>query len=343
MSDLSNSNLSALIPYVAKNDVVIVGVLNWGLGHATRCIPMIDWLATTCRKVIIASDGEALQILNDQFPHLPTYHLPSYGMYYKYEDVGINIIASSPNILRAINIENKLANRVAQDTGATLIISDNRLGFRSKLTKNIYLTHQVNILHRYTYLGKLGTWMHRYFIKKFDHCLIPDYKGGQALAPALSDTESSFYSYTGPMTRIRKLNLPLQFDILVILSGPEPQRTHFELMLWQSLTTMKTFKICIVGTKTLSLIHEFPHITVKPLVNTSEIEALLNSSKVLISRSGYTTIMDVFGLDIKAIFVPTPGQTEQEYLANLHSNGSKYIFLKQNELNKLPKTINYLI
>lgn len=343
MIHLSNSNLSIIGRFVSKDDIVIVGVLNWGLGHATRCIPLIDWLTKECKQVIIASDGEALQLLTAQYPKLLSYKLPSYSIQYKYEDIAVNMLASSTKVIRAIKNEMNVADLLSRETGATLIISDNRLGFKSKYTKNLYLTHQVKILHNNLLVSKMGTWIHSYFIKKFDHGLIPDFNNELALCPSLSVTNSTFFSYLGPLTRIQKLNLPLVYDILVLLSGPEPQRTVFEKLLWRQLTMMDQYKVCIAGAKTLESNQNFSHIDILPIQNTNDVETLLNTSKILISRSGYTTIMDIFNLDIKAIFVPTPGQTEQEYLAVFHSKNSKYTFLNQNELNKLLKTIKCLI
>ncbi|MFN8338335.1 MAG: glycosyltransferase [Saprospiraceae bacterium] len=343
MSHLSNTNLSIIRRFVSKDDIVIVGVLNWGLGHAARSIPLIDWLCTFCQKVIIASDGEALDLLRSQYPLLPSFILPSYGIEYKYNDIAFNVFASSFKVFQAINKEKKLAHHIAKETGATVIISDNRLGFKSQFTKNIYLTHQVNILHRNLLVSKLGTRLHGYFIDSFDHSLIPDFEGEQSLCPSLSYSSNPFYSYIGPLTRIQKLNITLEYDLLVLLSGPEPQRTIFEKLIWKQLSKLKQYKICMAGTKSLLHNPDFPHIYIKPLQNSKEVEFLLNASKLLIARSGYTTLMDIFGLDIKAIFVPTPGQSEQEYLAKFHSKNPKYIFLNQNELNKLEKTITCLI
>nr|MBP6540425.1 hypothetical protein [Saprospiraceae bacterium] len=143
---------------------------------------------------------------------------------------------------------------------------------------------------------------------------------------------------------IRKLSIPKIYDILVILSGPEPQKSIFEAAILDILERLPQYKIRIIGAGQLSLNkHVLNHFEIIGTLDTKEIEHALNSSKLLISRSGYTTIMDIEKLDLHAIFIPTPGQTEQEYLAELHSKNAKYHFLNQNELNKLQNVIKSLI
>lgn len=345
MSSLSNDNIKAFSPYFQKDDIVIVAVLNWGLGHAARCIPIINWLKTFCINVIIASDGSALDLLKKEFPDLEFYVLPSYHIRYKYDSILANVLFGLPSIIRAIYKENKMANQIVSETSATTIFSDNRLGFYSLHTRNYYMTHQLNILHRYSFIQKMGTLIHWNFIKKFNHWFVPDYKDDRALCPALSKVAFSNVHYVGPITRISKKSMENIYDIMVLLSGPEPQRSTLENGLLEVLGEMAEYNILFIrGTETMqALPNSFKHISIKNVLQTLDIETALNSSKLMISRSGYTTLMDIYHLDLKAILIPTPGQTEQEYLADFHSNNPKYHKLNQNELNKLQKTIKSLI
>jgi len=345
MSSLSNDNIKIFSPYFQKEDIVIVAALNWGLGHAARCIPIITWLNTFCKNVIIASDGSALDLLKKEFPDLQFYVLPSYHIRYKYQSILANVIFGLPSIIRAIYKENKMANQIVSETGATKIFSDNRLGFYSFVTRNYYMTHQLNILYRNSWIQKMGTLMHRRYIKKFNCCFVPDYNDERALCPALSNITFNNVHYVGPITRISKKSTENIYDILVLLSGPEPQRTIVENRLLEVLGELEEYKILFIrGTETMETLPTiFKHISFKSVLQTLEIETALNSSKLLISRSGYTTLMDIYQLDLKAIFIPTPGQTEQEYLADFQSNNPKYHKLNQNELNKLQKTIKSLI
>ena len=344
MSARDVRHIEALESFFQPDDVVIVGVLNWGLGHAARCIPIIDWLQTVCKEVILASDGEAFDLLVKEFPNLQAFRLPSYHIVYRYPNIVANILLGGFDIAKAIIQEKSSASDLAKKTSATVIFSDNRLGFRHKNIRNYYLTHQVNLIHKNQIFSKVGSWIHQLFIRKFDHCFVPDYSGLEALCPAMSSISDLQYTHIGPQTRIRKLSIPKIYDILVILSGPEPQKSIFEAAILDILERLPQYKIRIIGAGQLSLKkHVINQFEIIGTLGAREIEFALNSTKLLISRSGYTTIMDIEKLDLQAVFIPTPGQTEQEYLAEFHSKNPNYHFLNQNELNKLQNVIKSLI
>lgn len=343
---LKQYNIDEISPLFNEDDIVIFGVLNWGLGHASRSIPIIEWLQQRCKKVIIASEGAALSFLQLNFPTSIFETLPSYNIQYKYENIALNIASSSFSIIKAISQERKLLKNLIEKYEATKVVSDNRLGFHSPICASFYLTHQVNILHQIKWLSFLGTQAHRQFYKKFDKVLIPDFEGINALGVKLSQTTDEKAIYLGPITRIKKLNLEKSIDILVMLSGPEPQRTILEKGLVEELRKLESFKIKFVrGTnRKMHFLHDFKsNIEITDVTNTQDTENLLNSCKLLISRSGYSTIMDTFELNIPTIWIPTPGQTEQEYLAEIHQNNTNQIKLNQNELNKLQKIIISMI
>lgn len=343
---LSEYNLKALSSHFTTDDVVMVAPLYWGLGHATRCIPIIHWLNSQCKKVIIASDGAALELLKQEFPDLTYEVLPKYNIRYRYHSMIANLILGSFRILKAIFLEKKSAQHLTKKYGVTVILSDNRLGFFNPKIKSLYMTHQVNLLHAKPWISKLGTQIHRYYIRKFDHCLIPDFEGVESICPKLSHGLTEEYTFIGPLSRIEKLNLSPDIDILVILSGPEPQRTILEEELFHILVPLKTYKIVFVRGSNNQfgfshLIHD--NFTCLNLVSRVEIEHLLNTSRLLIARSGYTTIMDIRQLDIKGIWIPTPGQTEQEYLAKKLTENTKYKIINQNDLNNIEEFIKILI
>ena len=328
-----------------NDDFVLVAALNWGMGHASRCIPLIHWLRRHCAKVIIVSDGAALDLLKAEFPDLTAELLPSYGVTYKYKSILHNVIMSSPSVISAIIREKMIARELVNKYKATVILSDNRLGFRTKGVRNYYITHQINILHPDPIIARLGTLLHQKYIRKFDTCFVPDFVGQKALCKALSYNKDIEAEYLGPLTRIRPLNLPKEIDICVILSGPEPQRSILESLLLPELNRMNDHKIQFVRGTTQNFAGKpaEDHILMADIMDTSNIETLLNTSKLLIARSGYSTMMDINHLDIEAILIPTPGQTEQEYLAYTIQNDSKYKIINQNETNKLPEIIQSMI
>lgn len=341
---LSSYNIEALKPLFTPDDVVIVAPLNWGMGHASRCIPVIEMLSKYCKKVILASNGVALDLLTKEFPLLSTEELPSYDIKYKYRNILTNIIISTPTIVRAIDRERKNADILAKKHNATVILSDNRLGFRSRHTHNFYITHQMNLVHSSKLVAQIGTFIHRRFYSKFDLCLVPDYGDQRALAPDMSQSHYKNVIFVGPLTRINKISLALDNDILALLSGPEPQRTTLENDLVPLLSSFNNYKITLIrGTHKAAEYHvnNGDHLNIIDFATTDVIEYYLNRSRLLISRSGYSTIMDIHNLDIGNVFIPTPGQTEQEYLANHLSNGKKSIKLSQNKLEKLFEIIKY--
>ena len=332
--------------HITNEDVVIVAPLNWGLGHASRCIPLINLLMQTSKKVIIASDGAALELLKLEFPDLTHFKLPSYNVRYKFQSMVGNILLQFPMLLIAYFKEIKLAHQICTLTGATAIMSDNRFGFRSQGVKNYYITHQVNILHSNHLISFMASRMHQRVIRKFDLCWIPDYIKERSLAGLLSTSESLLKKeYIGPLTRIRNLHSKKVWDVCVLMSGPEPQRSLLEWMLLKVLNLLTEYKILFIrGIRDPKDFSNVPnHITIENLFTSEDISTALNTSRLLICRSGYSTLMDIEKLDIKAIFIPTPGQTEQEYLADRWSKKSCYFMIKQDQVNNLPREIKKML
>jgi len=336
MASIHKEGIEVLSTHIGNLDVVIVAPLNWGLGHATRCIPIIKYLLSKGIHVIIASDGVSLQLLVKEFPTLTSYELPSYGIRYSGQNMVLNLLLQAPSIIKAYFKERKAAKNIVNETKATAIISDNRFGFRTSETKNYYITHQLNILHSVHLISKVASYIHRYFIKKFDQCWIPDFTGERSLAGRLSSPahiENALY--LGPLTRIEYKKSILKWDVCIMLSGPEPQRTKLENALIETAPSWGEKQILwIRGTEKDN--PNFKNIThystIINLADTKEIADALQSSGLLIARSGYTTVMDIARLDIKAIFIPTPGQTEQEYLARTLNHNPKYTWVAQSEV-----------
>ncbi|MCK0161506.1 glycosyltransferase [Allomuricauda sp. F6463D] len=301
---------------------ILVAPLNWGLGHATRCIPIIHALLDHGHIPIIASDGVALSLLKKEFPYLPAFELPSYKISYaeKGKNFKLKMIWDSPKVFKAIAKEKKMVKRLVKTHGLDGIISDNRLGAYYKKVPCVFITHQLNVLSGNT------TWMsskaHQNIIKKFDGCWVPDVKEKPNLSGKLGHLKNSKLniSYIGPLSRFEKKELPKVHDLMVLLSGPEPQRTILEEKLLLELQNFKGNILFVKGkiedVQTQEEIH-LPNgkILIYNFMKSMELENALNRSTKVLCRSGYTTIMDLAKLEKKAFFIPTPGQYEQEYLA----------------------------
>ncbi|WP_100613442.1 glycosyltransferase [Confluentibacter citreus] len=297
---------------------ILVAPLNWGLGHATRCIPIINALINFGFEPIIASDGDALALLQKEFPDLFSIELPSYKISYSKRKAyfKLKLFKDTPRILKAIKAEKIVTKHIVEIHGIIGIISDNRLGVYSKKIPSVIITHQLNVLSGNT--TWLSTLLHKEFIKHFDACWVPDVEGDDNLSGKLghgSVTEIPI-KYIGPLSRFLKKDNKTVNKLLVILSGPEPQRTLLGEKLLDELKKHKEKVIFVNGNiEDEQTVQVVGNITLYNFMTTNQLEKTINESELIISRSGYTTIMDLAKLGKKAFFIPTPGQYEQEYLA----------------------------
>lgn len=326
---------------------ILIAPLNWGLGHATRCIPIILALEENGYNPVIASDGEALCLLRKEFPHLTHLELPSYKI--KYAKKGKNfkrkMFLNSPKILLTLIQEHLVLKKIIKTHNIAGVISDNRFGLFNKKVPNVFITHQLNVLSGKT--TKISSKIHQSIIKKFSVCWVPDNNNEPNLSGKLGHLKNNTsikIQYIGPLSRFNKVNVQKKYDYLVLLSGPEPQRTILEKKLFNLLKKIDK-KVLFIRGKVSSKqeSHTFDNITFFNYMTSSELELAINSSDTIIARSGYTTIMDLAKLKKKAFFIPTPGQAEQEYLAKrMKKLGlAPYSRQKNISLEKLNKVIFY--
>lgn len=297
---------------------ILVAPLNWGLGHATRCIPIVQALESQGFTPILASDGVALALLKKEFPHLQALELPSYNIEYpkKAGEFLWKMIKNTPKAMLAMHREKQLVGKWVAEYQLIGIISDNRLGVHSKKVPSVFITHQLTVL-----AGKM-TWisskLHRFYIRKFSECWVPDLKGFPNLSGKLGhvDDFNLPIKYLGVLSRLKKQKLPIVYDVMVLLSGPEPQRTMLEERLMEALWDCKEKVVFVKGKiESEQTSEQIGNITYYNFMQSEQLEKTLNESKMVVCRSGYTTIMDLAKLEKKALFIPTPGQFEQEYLA----------------------------
>lgn len=325
---------------------ILVAPLNWGLGHATRCMPIINALIAQKFQPILASDGIALALLRKEFPNLEWFELPSYDITYpkKGQYFKAKLIQSSPKLIKAIKAENEMIASKIDTFHIDGIISDNRLGVYHKQLPCVFITHQLKVLSGNT--TWLSTLLHQKAIINFDECWVPDYLGKHNLSGKLSQIKNPKFpiKYIGPLSRFEKQQLPFKNDILVLLSGPEPQRTLLETQL---LAELKKFegKVVFVNGRIDDEQHisEEGHITIYNFMTSKQLQNTINESALVIARSGYTTIMDLAKLGKSAFFIPTPGQFEQEYLAQHLKELGYTSSCKQKDFNidKLSEVNNY--
>lgn len=316
---------------------ILVAPLNWGLGHATRSIPIINELIKHHFEPVIASDGMALKLLKKEFPLLSTIELPPYNVTYtkKGKHFKLKIIKDSPKLIKAIKAEKNATKKIIETQDIAGIISDNRLGVYSKKVPSVFITHQLNVLSGST--TWLSTKVHRKIIKKFDACWVPDVKDKPNLSGKLGHPDDFDIptEYLGPLSRFEKKQDRLVNDIFVLISGPEPQRTLLEKKLFTELKHYKKGNIVFVkgimeSEQTIQIID---NMTIYNFMTSSLLEKTMNESRLVISRSGYTTVMDLAKLNKKAFFIATPGQFEQEYLAKRFTKQNLVPSCNQDDFN----------
>lgn len=304
------------------NIKVVVAPLDWGLGHATRCIPLIKCLIALNCKVIIAAKGPQEILLKREFPALSYFQLPGYGINYSANKrfFPVKILFQVPKILKAIKREKKWIERYATENNIDLIISDNRYGLYHSAIPSVFITHQLLIKAPFSITEKILQWCNYRLISKFTTCWVPDEKGDINLAGNLSHPAQMPglpVQYIGGLSRLnRQTAVKKKYDVLIIISGPEPQRSIVEKKMIPQLSIFTGTALLVRGLPgDDKVLYVSENITVRNHLAAVELETAFNESEYIISRSGYTTVMDICKLQKKAILVPTPGQTEQEYLA----------------------------
>ncbi|MFI5152608.1 MAG: glycosyltransferase [Chitinophagales bacterium] len=318
---------------------VLVAPLDWGLGHATRCIPIIKKLENQACEITIASSGPQKNLLSDEFPRLKFIDLPGYGPQYGKSgwSTRLNLLFQTPKILRRIKAEQVWLQKILSQESFDLLISDNRYGLFAPGLVTVFITHQLCV---YTGFGrfldrKLSSQLLGY-IHRFSYCWIPDQEFAPFLGGALSHPHSFpqiHHRYIGLLSRFIKLDLPLKKDsLLVILSGPEPQRSIFEKKIIQELTEFNGDCTLVRGLPGSDLLPaSVPGLKFFNHLPSNRLNQLICESEFILCRSGYSSIMELVALEKKSIMVPTPGQAEQEYLAEfLHQ---EQIVMKADQSN----------
>lgn len=311
---------------------ILIACLNWGVGHASRSVPIINFYKNNGHKITIVSDGRALNFLRketnaDNYIRVKDvkikYSSSKFGMLY-------NIINSGLKIKKMRRKEHLTLLKIHHQEKFDLVISDNRYGIFLPKIYSILITHQLNPIApfgRFFIRNILANWTN-----KFDELWIPDFSS-QKLTQSLSDGYHSDIRFIEPLSRLKpKTDRYKAFDYLFILSGPEPSRTHFEELIINQCKLIKDKKIALIrGTNKPFVSNSCNHITVFNLLHNSKLEELILASNSVICRGGYSTIMDLIALNVSAFLVPTPGQWEQEYICAELKNNSIYNSCSQDE------------
>jgi len=301
---------------------VLVVPLDWGLGHATRCIPIINVLNGHNTEVLIAAEGAVAKLLQKEFPSIVILPLKGYKISYSRgrQFFLLKMLMQFPRVINSILHEKKWLNNAITQHKIDAVISDNRFGLYSAKATCVYVTHQLFIETGNSFLNKIAQRINYYFINKFDECWVPDAAGIKNFAGKLSHPIKlpvKPVKYLGIVSRCKKIITAKKYDLLVLLSGPEPQRSLFEELILSQLKDMEGIIVLVRGLpgNEKNIIKGNDKLTVHDHLPAEALNELIQQSTDIVARCGYSTVMDLAVLQQKAILVPTPGQTEQEYLA----------------------------
>ena len=304
-----------------NNKRILIAPLDWGLGHTTRCISIIRFFLDNGFSVIVASNSEQKAILQKEFINVEHLYLKGYEIgYTKHKNLfPLKLIAQLPKISFRIYSEHRWLQKTVDDYKIDVVISDNRYGLFTTKVPCIFITHQLTIKAPFGWLEQLLQIINYSYINRFTQCWVPDYAGEKNIAGVLSHPiklPKTPVNYIGPLARFKKENKAvISYQCCIILSGPEPQRTLLEEIILQQLPALKGNFLLVRGKLNAPPLEiSLLNVTVHNHLNGMELQEAINTSAFVITRSGYTSVMELLALQKKSILIPTPGQTEQEYL-----------------------------
>jgi uncharacterized protein (TIGR00661 family) len=324
-----------------SNPTILVAPLNWGLGHATRCIPVINNLLGRGCKVIVASSERPYHLLKQEFPHLEHIYFPNYEIEYpENENMAVTLLRKGPEMFWETYKENRRLQNLIWEHNIKGVIADNRFGFYNHRIPTVFLAHQLNLqmTEGFAWLKPIANGLNLKYARKFTRIWVPDFEDEPNLTGGLShfDGLPRNVRYVGPLSRFasvkpEKTGAFAEYEMLITMSGPEPQRTLLEDRLTEQAINLPYKTLMVVGktednadrVEVSANVHKVAHLP------TNQMMEAMQSVKYIVCRSGYSTIMDLVTLGLKAAFIPTTGQPEQEYLAETYQQKGFAPYAKQ--------------
>ena len=321
---------------------ILVAPLNWGLGHASRCVPLIHSLLDEGHEVVIGGDGMSFTLLRKHFPKLRYVYLAPLDLHYSRSgNQTWAMLKAIPRLLLWRNKDRLMLKAILQEEHFDQVISDNRPGLYNKQVECIYITHQLQIRLTKTWQWAEATAsrIHARMYTRFNKVWIPDYEDiNHSLAGELSHPSNlrlsrkmTAFQYIGPLSRfhspITHKPSPINYEVVAVLSGLEPQRTLLEQELIERYNGKEERVLIVQGLVNHPNTRiKRGNLTIVPSMADAELVPALLNARHIIARSGYSTIMDLEALGLLSVgnnkplpvhieLIPTPGQPEQEYLA----------------------------
>ena len=319
--------------------------LNWGWGHASRMIPLVHLLSEIKEfEVILGISGSSGEMLKSEFPRLKAIQMPAFTVTYSSRATQAHkIFCQLPKIIKTTLAEHFFLKKLIRQEQIACVISDHRYGLFNKNLLSILIIHQLKMKFPpgLKATEKLFNRFQRSIFGKFDQVWVPDFPGKDSIAGSLANPPSFLDSIfrIGILSRFllpgrkRAEELKVSYDITVVLSGPEPQRSMLEKTLIPQLETMNKKVLFVRGVPGEKGFSEKNGITYVTRLSTPDMADALTPASLVICRSGYSSVMDLLALGKRAVLIPTPGQPEQEYLAEYLKNKGYFFSQKQSELD----------
>ena len=301
-----------------ENETILYACNDWGLGHVARSISIIQQLIRQKNKVFFAGNAQQRKIILTYCSEI--HDLPVDGYNFKFTGNGnwsLEMLSNAFNFRKGMNTEFKQVEQWCTDYPITLVLSDHRYGFRSRNVPSVFITHQVTLPLKG--IQKIVNLWHTKQLRKFSSIWVLDDEAHTFAGKLSMPTSNLPIHYIGIQSRFLEGNYPQEDFVLAVVSGPEPYAEQFFKEIIQCAKSSKQVIKCICPSN-YSNTNVPSNLEVIHGLSWKEMDELFYRCSSIISRSGYTTIMDVARLHKKAIYIPTPGQLEQEYLFDLHSN-----------------------
>lgn len=339
-------------PETSLKPNVLVAPLDWGLGHATRCIPVIKLLIRQNCRVFLAGEGKTKTLLENEFPQLEFLDLKGYRIRYSENKrtFPFALALQIPKLIFAIKKEQEWLKKAVQHYAIDAVISDNRYGLYHQSIRCIFITHQLQIKTPFKFFDRYLRQLNYKYINQFTECWIPDVNNEINFAGQLSHPSklpSIPVNYIGLLSRFTITESRKAKHILILLSGPEPQRTILENLLTEQLKNHPDSVVFVRGLPGGKEHLNFPqNVSVYNHLPSNELELKIAEASFVIGRCGYSTVMDLAALKKKSILIATPGQTEQEYLSAHLMKNNFALCIEQSKFNleaalELAKSFNY--
>ena len=300
---------------------IFLAILDWGLGHASRCVSLIQQWEKEDKTVFVICSSSTIVFLKEECPSTQYLIAPAYNIRYPSASMALNMAWQGVRIFQTIFKEQQQLKKWVDEYQPDLIVSDGRFGCHHTSVKSIWLAHQLQIQHAFKPLANVLNYFYHQFIKKnYQEVWIPDFEGSRSLAGHLSlPVKNIVHQYLGALSRFSSekiVKTPIKYQYLVLLSGPEPQRTYLESELLALLEQKNVPSLLVRGvTNDSVLVSKSAQVKIINCLYGDDLFEHIMAAEKLICRSGYSTLMDLYYWKKPALLIPTPGQTEQIYLA----------------------------